>query len=323
MTKALFCGSFNPWHGGHQFIFDSAIQMFGKENVYIGIGKNSSKSIDANRVKWNMNSVSKNIVVYEGLTADYCKNNGFDLIVRGIRNDVSSLKEESELAFWNNRIAGIRTVFVPVLKCSELSSSAIREIAKYNQDFDSLVKVIPELTETEMPVRRWLNNRTVNYNMIFGKSCSGKSTYLKSLVNKGEIDYLNCDVEFLNYLCETGINSLHSSFISKFKDSFDNDDVSGFSQTIAKVSHRVNWKQFLFSKCTNTKPYYIDCASFGAYYKYIPLECTSQFNIIKVSTSDENRKKFAKLRGKDDGWINKVDQFYVEPPFYDEEIIIQ
>ena len=35
--KVLYTGSFNPFHNGHQYIFDNVCKCFGKENVWIGV----------------------------------------------------------------------------------------------------------------------------------------------------------------------------------------------------------------------------------------------------------------------------------------------
>ena len=41
--KVLYPGSFNPFHAGHQYVYDTACEMFGKENVYIGVGCSIAK----------------------------------------------------------------------------------------------------------------------------------------------------------------------------------------------------------------------------------------------------------------------------------------
>jgi cytidyltransferase-like protein len=54
--KVLYAGSFNPWHKGHQYVYNCACEYFGKDNVIIGIGNNPAKqkTTSAEFIKWTM-----------------------------------------------------------------------------------------------------------------------------------------------------------------------------------------------------------------------------------------------------------------------------
>ena len=56
--KVLYAGSFNPFHNGHQYVYEEACRLFGKENVIIGLAHNPAKGLEfekkAEFLKWTM-----------------------------------------------------------------------------------------------------------------------------------------------------------------------------------------------------------------------------------------------------------------------------
>ena len=92
MRTAIFPGSFDPFTLGHLDVLNSALQLFDK--VIVAVGYNSAKNggffTPEARVKI-IEKVTKdmpNVTVdkCEGLLADFVLRNGFDVVVRGLRN---------------------------------------------------------------------------------------------------------------------------------------------------------------------------------------------------------------------------------------------
>ena len=75
---------------------------------------------------------------WSGLTVDYCKKNGIDVITKGLRA-VSDFDYELQQAQVNLQ-AGIDTMFMATDPAhSFLSSSLVKELAKYNGDISNMV----------------------------------------------------------------------------------------------------------------------------------------------------------------------------------------
>jgi pantetheine-phosphate adenylyltransferase len=87
---------------------------------------------------------------FHGLLVDFCAENGITAVVKGLRA-VSDFEYEMQMAQMNYRLAKVETLFMtsnPLY--SFLSSSLIKEIAKYGGDVSGLV---PEIVRTELQTR--------------------------------------------------------------------------------------------------------------------------------------------------------------------------
>ena len=138
MRKAVCPGSFDPVTLGHLDVFARAAEQF--DEVTVGVLINSTKAglftIDE-RIELLRECVApyKNIKVesFQGLLVDYCKVNGISAIVKGLRA-VSEFDYELQMAQMNSQL-GVDTLFVATKpEFSFLSSSIIKEIAKYQGD---------------------------------------------------------------------------------------------------------------------------------------------------------------------------------------------
>ncbi len=79
------------------------------------------------------------IGAFEGLLVDFAMANGVDAIVKGLRA-VSDFDFELQMAQVNERMSGIATVFFPTApEHSFLSSSLVREVARFGGDVSSMV----------------------------------------------------------------------------------------------------------------------------------------------------------------------------------------
>jgi pantetheine-phosphate adenylyltransferase len=77
---------------------------------------------------------------FEGLVADYARRIGATLLVRGLRA-VGDFEYEFQMALMNRQLnAALETVFlVPAQGLSYISSSLVREVARYGGDVSALV----------------------------------------------------------------------------------------------------------------------------------------------------------------------------------------
>lgn len=143
--KAIYAGSFDPFTTGHQNVLMQAAKVF--ERVYLVIAVNSEKKrrIDKDIMKNAVEKVVINkglanveVLIYEGLTVDIAKEKGAEFLVRGLRNGTDYQYEEN-IASINAKIAGIETIYFRAGKTSDISSSMVMELKKYNKDISNLV----------------------------------------------------------------------------------------------------------------------------------------------------------------------------------------
>ena len=154
MKKAVCPGSFDPITNGHLDVIERASGLF--DEVVIAVLVNNSKTglftIDE-RVQMINESIKhlKNVKVdtWSGLLVDYCTANNIAAIVKGLRA-VSDFDYELQMAQMNQQLKGIDTLLMATKPAySFLSSSLVREIARYGGDVSNLVpaRVLKSLAE--------------------------------------------------------------------------------------------------------------------------------------------------------------------------------
>ena len=144
MRKAVFPGSFDPFTLGHLDILKRSLPLF--DEIIVGIGKNIEKKTmfsESERIPLNENYFSDEpkikVQSYSGLTIDFCKENGANFILRGIRNN-GDFEFEKAIARTNRKLSKIETVFLLTsAKTSFISSSIVRELILNKGDFQLLV----------------------------------------------------------------------------------------------------------------------------------------------------------------------------------------
>lgn len=147
MKIALYPGSFDPITKGHIDILKNGAEIFDK--VIIAVAKNSEKHgflPVEERVKLIKECVADmpNVEVdsFEGLTIEYAKKRGAQVILRGLRA-VSDFEYEMQLSQANSALSSdIKTIFmITKPKYNFISSSTIKEIYLNKGDIS---KFVPE-----------------------------------------------------------------------------------------------------------------------------------------------------------------------------------
>ena len=144
MKRAVFPGTFDPITLGHVDIIKRALPLF--DELIIAIGVNADKktmfSLEE-RIKF-IEDVFKNesrikVKSYIGLTANFCKNEKAQFIVRGLRNSIDFAYEQS-IAQANAKVNGVDSVFlISSPEYSHISSSIVRDIARHGGDYQDLI----------------------------------------------------------------------------------------------------------------------------------------------------------------------------------------
>ena len=145
MITAVYPGSFDPITLGHLNIIKRASRIFDK--LYVCVMINSGKHplfTREERMELIKRCTAKlpNVVVEtsDELVVKYAKSRGANVIVKGLRA-VSDFDSESQMAIANKKIEpGIDTVFLTSSeKYTYLSSTVVKEMAKYGTDLSSFV----------------------------------------------------------------------------------------------------------------------------------------------------------------------------------------
>lgn len=143
--KALIPGSFDPVTNGHVDLIRRAAAMF--DTVTVGVFVNSDKKYlfsAEQRAKMiaesTRNIKNVNVITDNGYVADYCKDNGIGVIVKGVRN-AADYEYELKMADYNKkRNPYAETVLLPAYDdMASVSSSAVRQMASNGEDISAIV----------------------------------------------------------------------------------------------------------------------------------------------------------------------------------------
>lgn len=144
MRRVVCPGSFDPITNGHLDIIARAARLYDEVvvAVLINIEKSSLFTVDKRiEILQTVTKEYSNVKVlkFHGLLVDFCKQNDIPAIVKGIRV-VSDFDYELQMAQLNYRLSGVETLFMPTNpEYSFLSSSRVKEIARYGGDVSGLV----------------------------------------------------------------------------------------------------------------------------------------------------------------------------------------
>jgi len=145
MTRiAVYPGSFDPVTKGHADLIRRSLAF--SDRVVVAVAVNVSKQplfTLEERVALIRETVQvPNVEVrsFDGLLVDFAKAVGASMLIRGLRA-VSDFEYEFQMALMNRTLApALETVFlVPAFDLTYLSSSLVREVARFGGDVSALV----------------------------------------------------------------------------------------------------------------------------------------------------------------------------------------
>jgi len=154
MSVAMFPGSFDPITNGHISVVGRASKLF--DRVIVCLMANSEKKNQMFTLEKRAELARKalsgipnvEVVIAEGLFAEYAKKYDKPVIVKGIRT-AADFEYECQIRYVNKRVnPELETVFL----ASEpeymyVSSTAVRELLRYGASIKGLVpdEIIPDL----------------------------------------------------------------------------------------------------------------------------------------------------------------------------------
>lgn len=144
---AVYPGSFDPLTYGHLDLVQRALRLF--DRVTVAIMTNPRKENSAlfsieERLELVRESTAHlpgvEVDSFSGLLVDYLNHKGANIIVKGLRA-ISDFEYELQMAHLNRQLSpGVETIFVmSAARWAYVSSSMVKEIARYGGDVSSLV----------------------------------------------------------------------------------------------------------------------------------------------------------------------------------------
>jgi pantetheine-phosphate adenylyltransferase len=140
-------GTFDPVTNGHLDIIERASRHF--DRLVVGVLQNPSKaplfSVEERvsllkEVTGGLKGVE--VGSFSGLLVDYAKQQGANVIVKGLRA-ITDFDYELQMAQMNHRLGGVETFFVTTNPTwSYLSSSLVKDIARLGGDVEGLVPAL-------------------------------------------------------------------------------------------------------------------------------------------------------------------------------------
>jgi pantetheine-phosphate adenylyltransferase len=157
--RAIYPGTFDPVTNGHKDLVRRAAGIF--DQVLVAVAANPGKTpmfTHEERVALARGVLADipnvEVVGYDGLTAEFMREQKIRIVVRGLRA-VSDFEFEFQLANMQRRLlADIETVFLtPQEQFTFISSTLVREIAHYGGDVSQFVDplVTAELRRKRQP----------------------------------------------------------------------------------------------------------------------------------------------------------------------------
>jgi pantetheine-phosphate adenylyltransferase len=142
---AVYAGSFDPITRGHEDLIHRSLEFV--DRLVVAVATNVSKQplfTVEERVALIRSAVGDDPRVevreFGGLLVDFARAVGACLFIRGLRA-VADFEYEFQMALMNRHLApGVETVFmVPSLDTTYISSSLVREVARFGGDISGLV----------------------------------------------------------------------------------------------------------------------------------------------------------------------------------------
>ena len=142
MKTCVFAGTFDPFTTGHEYVVEKGLKLFDK--VVIAVGVNNDKkplfSLEE-RIKIIKTIYQDNdrveVKEFSGLLVDFMKQNGYEIYIRGVRNEEDYKYENTMHKFNLDFYKELITVYIPTPnELEHVSSSAVKSIVNMKADFE-------------------------------------------------------------------------------------------------------------------------------------------------------------------------------------------
>lgn len=150
-TKGIYAGTFDPITYGHLDMIRRSMKFCRQLVIAIGVNPKKTTMFSEDERKKMINTMVEkeldfltatnvSVISFQGLIVELARQVGANILIRGIRS-VSDFEYEINLANVNKTLVpGIETVFLPTRPdLAVVSSSAVKEIAKYGADVSKFV----------------------------------------------------------------------------------------------------------------------------------------------------------------------------------------
>ena len=142
---AIYAGSFDPITRGHEDLIVRSLEFV--DRLVVAVATNVSKKpifTLEERVSLIQEATGRDprieVHQFEGLLVDFARQVGATMLIRGLRA-MSDFEYEFQMALMNRHLSPrLETVFmIPSLDTTYISSSLVREVAKFGGRVDDLV----------------------------------------------------------------------------------------------------------------------------------------------------------------------------------------
>lgn len=153
--RAIYPGSFDPITYGHLDVIARGRKLF--DELIVAVGTNPGKDqlfspgerVEMIRLLLDAPGAAGlapvRVQAFTGLTVDFAREAGANVILRGVRN-LSDLQYEVQQAVTNREVAGLETAFVVAGQSfAYTSSSLIKQITAMSRDLSALSSMVPPL----------------------------------------------------------------------------------------------------------------------------------------------------------------------------------
>ncbi len=145
IKNAIYPGSFDPFTNGHLDIVKKAAALFDQVYIVIGVNANKRRSFGSAKMAAAIEETLREqaitnaqVLVHDGLVAEYAKDQGIGYMIRGLRNNMDYNYEEN--------IAEVNKLIAPQLEYVyfraenvAVSSSMVKELHSYGMDVKAYV----------------------------------------------------------------------------------------------------------------------------------------------------------------------------------------
>ena len=145
IKNAIYPGSFDPFTNGHLDIVKKAAALFDQVYIVIGVNANTRRSFGSAKMAAAIEETLREqaitnaqVLVHDGLVAEYAKDQGIGYMIRGLRNNMDYNYEEN--------IAEVNKLIAPQLEYVyfraenvAVSSSMVKELHSYGMDVKAYV----------------------------------------------------------------------------------------------------------------------------------------------------------------------------------------